>query len=275
MPELPEVETIVRELRAAQLEGRTIVGAAVYWPRTVSPLEPGKFCCEITGQRIKHITRRGKWIEIHLTHHQLFIHLRMTGKLLFRRSSDSQHPHERLRLELDDGRMLSYEDQRKFGRWRLVPEGSELVSVGVDPFSKAFTWQFFERAIKGRFRQMKPLLLDQKVISGLGNIYVDEALWEAKIHPLRRSDTLTAKEMKDLFQAIPLVLSRGIENQGTTLGDHRANYFSVSGRRGGNQFKLRVFRREGEACYRCKSVIKKMVVGQRGTHFCPLCQPLA
>lgn len=275
MPELPEVETIVRELQASDLVGRKIVRAEVFWARTVDPMDPDVFCKEVREQKIKHITRRGKWIEIHLTHHKLFIHLRMTGKFYIKKLSDTKHPHERLKLELDDGRELRYEDQRKFGRWRLVLDENEMPpEVGVDPFSKDYTWKFFEDLMKSHHRKMKALLLDQKLIAGLGNIYVDEALWEAKIHPLRTSESLTQKELKALFKAIPEVLSKGIQNQGTTLGNQRANYFSVSGKRGGNQFKLKVFRREGEKCYLCGHTIEKTVVAQRGTHYCAICQKI-
>lgn len=268
MPELPEVETIVQELQEVGLVGRKIVDVSVFWPRTVAPLDPVLFCQKVKGQLIRQIFRRGKWIEIQLSDCRLFIHLRMTGKLFLGKLSDGVLKHERLRLQFDDGCVLHYEDQRKFGRWQLnaSPE------IGLDPFSKNFTWEFFENLLVSHHQKIKPLLLNQRYIAGLGNIYVDEALWEAKVHPMKLCDELSTIEKKSLFLAIPRVLRKGVENKGTSLGNHRSNYLNVNGSRGSNQYQLNVFRKEGHSCARCRKKIIKIIVGQRGTHFCPCCQ---
>lgn len=274
MPELPEVETIVRELQTSDLIGKTIVAATVYWPRTVSPLTEEEFCQKVKGQKILSIMRRGKWIFLRLSEDNLYVHLRMTGKMFIYQLSDHIrfHAHERLKLELDDGRELRYEDQRKFGRWRL---GKDVISgVGLEPLSEEFKFKSFKKMVLQHSQKIKAFLLNQKYIAGLGNIYVDEALWEAKIHPKKQTNELTAKELKHLYAAIPKVLMKGIESNGTTLGNHRANYFSVSGRRGENQHQLNVFRREGERCFRCGEEIIKITLAQRGTHICPKCQKM-
>jgi formamidopyrimidine-DNA glycosylase len=197
----------------------------------------------------------------------------MTGKFLIADANCEVEGHERIRLHLSDKRVLRYEDQRKFGKWYLTRHPEQyLDKLGLEPLSKGFTLKAFKQALAGHSRQIKPFLLDQRYIAGLGNIYVDEALWAAKIHPLRSVKTLNAKETVDLHHAIIEVLKRGVENTGTSLGAARANYFSVSGRRGNNQQALKVFRRNGLPCMRCHTIIQKTVVAQRGTHFCPTCQ---
>ncbi len=265
MPELPEVETIVRELNDSNSVGQKIQNAEVFWDRTIATPPVDQFLQTIQNQQILKITRLGKYIVFHLSSGYLLVHLRMTGKFLFTLPTH----HERVRLYLEDGRILYYADQRKFGRFSLV---SSLPDIGIDPFSKGYTLNALKTLLNTHFRQIKPFLLDQKHISGLGNIYVDEALWEAKINPERLSSTLSDIEIQALYAAIPKVLKKGIKNLGTSLGAARANYFSVSGRRGGNQYKLNVFRRDGEPCPRCGKTIIKLRVAQRGTHVCPHCQ---
>lgn len=273
MPELPEVETIVRELRDAHLIGIKIDHANVFWDRTIATPTPKEFCKKISQQSISNIARRGKFIVITLSEDTLLVHLRMTGKFLISNQNDPPHSHERVRLKLSDGRFLRYEDQRKFGKWYLLSKPEEFLKpLGIEPLSEEFTLEAFQNLLKRHNKQIKPFLLDQRFISGLGNIYVDEALWLSKIHPTRPLSTLTKKEIKELHDAIPLVLQKGIDNTGTSLGAARANYYSVSGRRGTNQ--LNVFRKEGQECPRCKTLLKKIVVGQRGTHFCPKCQKI-
>ncbi|CCB85955.1 formamidopyrimidine-DNA glycosylase [Parachlamydia acanthamoebae UV-7] len=273
MPELPEVETITREMREAKLEGRTIEKAQIFWERTIATPSPSIFSKKIVGQKILNISRRGKFIILTLSKESLLIHLRMTGKFLIAKEQIKPDSHERVRLFLDDGRILRYEDQRKFGKWYLVKNPDEVLgALGIEPLSENFTLSTFQKILTGHHRQIKPFLLDQHYIAGLGNIYVDEALWVSKIHPLRSVSTLTKKEIKALHEAIPIVLQTGIKNIGTSLGAARANYFSVSGRRGSNQNALNVFRKDGLPCPRCNTTIKKMTVGQRGTHYCPVCQ---
>ena len=268
MPELPEVETIVLELNESHLVGKKILRAEVFWNRTIATPAVHQFLQTIEHQKILKITRQGKYIVFHLSGGYLLVHLRMTGKFLFNLPSH----HERVRFYLDDGRILYYADQRKFGRFSLVKTLDLMKNIGIDPFSKAFTFDALKSFLNAHSRQMKHFLLDQKYISGLGNIYVDEALWEAKINPQRFSNTLSNTEIQALYVAIPKVLEKGIKNLGTSLGTHRSNYFSVSGRRGGNQYKLNVFRRDGEPCSRCGQTIIKMKIAQRGTHVCPICQ---
>lgn len=274
MPELPEVETIVRELREIGIEGSFIEKAIVFWPNSISTHNPPDFTKQIEHQQILKINRRGKFLVFSLSQDTLLVHLRMTGKFLIASPPlEEVHAHERVRLHLNDGRILSYQDQRKFGKWYLLSNPEHyLDKLGLEPLSKEFSLQAFERVLGGHKMQIKPFLLNQHYISGMGNIYVDEALWEAKIHPLRGLHTLSKSEIKALHRAIVLVLRRGVENIGTSLGSHRANYFSVSGRRGGNQYELKVFRRDGLPCPRCQTEIIKMTVAQRGTHLCPTCQ---
>jgi formamidopyrimidine-DNA glycosylase len=275
MPELPEVETIARELREGGLIGLTIERAQVFWERSIDQPESPLFCRRIANQVIRDIERRGKFLVFSLSKDSLLVHLRMTGKFLIDAppAITVAHPHERVRLHLSDQRILRYEDQRKFGKWYLTSTPEEqLAKIGVEPLSKKFTLQAFKSLIRGQKRRLKPFLLDQRFVAGLGNIYVDEALWSAQLHPLRPVNSLSDKELQQLHQAIILVLKQGIENTGTSLGTARANYFSVSGRRGDNQSRLNVFRRDGMPCARCGTIILKSVVAQRGTHFCPLCQ---
>lgn len=275
MPELPEVETIVRELRASHLIGQTIVKALVFWPGIVSNRQPTQFCKEIIGQTITNIERRGKFLVFSLSSDTLLVHLRMTGKFSIVESNQEKLKHEHVRLTLSDKRELLYEDQRKFGKWYLTKNPSDqLDRLGLEPLSDAFTLQAFQKCLEKQSSMIKPFLLNQKHIAGIGNIYADEALWEAKIHPQRQIHTLSKKEIGTLHCAISKILLQGVENTGTTLGSSRANYFSVSGRRGTNQHQLKVFRQEGKPCPRCQATIVKIKVAQRGTHFCPICQKI-
>lgn len=275
MPELPEVETIAREMREADLIGLTIEKAIVFWDRTIANPSVPVFCEKIAGQSILDICRRGKFIVFTLSDDTLLVHLRMTGKFLIADRGAVVSSHERVRLLLSDDRVLRYEDQRKFGKWQLGTPEKTLDRIGLEPLSEDFTLKAFKALLKGKSNRIKPFLLDQRFVAGLGNIYVDEALWTAKIHPARTIDTLKEKEIPGLHAAIIAVLRRGVDNTGTSLGDARANYFSVSGRRGGNQYKLKVFRRDGQPCPRCGAIIEKIVLAQRGTHFCPNCQKIS
>lgn len=273
MPELPEVETIVRELRAISLIGLKIEKAVVFWDRSIANLVSTQFCKKIACQTILDIQRRGKFLVFILTEDTLLVHLRMTGKFLLANKECELHPHERIRLYLNDNRILRYEDQRKFGKWYLTNHPEQFLDkLGLEPLSKDFTLEALKECLAGHNTRIKPFLLDQSYIAGLGNIYVDEALWAAKIHPLRSIQTLKDKEIVALHQSIIEVLKSGVKNIGTSLGAARANYFSVSGRRGNNQQALKVFRREGLPCFRCNSLINKIVVALRGTHICPTCQ---
>ncbi len=273
MPELPEVETIVRELIASHLIGKKIIQASVFWNGIIDTSAAHEFTERIRNQAIIKIERRGKYLVFTLTHDTLLVHLRMTGKFEFVNKDAPVKKHEHVRLTFNDGTILRYEDPRKFGRWSLYKDASEkLNQLGLEPFSLEFNVEALKLLLKSHSSKIKPFLLNQKYIAGLGNIYVDEALWEAKIHPLRLTSSLATQEIKRLYHAIMNVLEIGIKNQGTSLGAGQGNYFSVSGRRGGHQHHLKVFRQDGLACPRCKAIITKTVIAQRGTHFCPKCQ---
>ena len=273
MPELPEVETIVRELNESHLVGCKIHHVTVYWSRTIAMPDVADFCSLLSDQVIVNVSRRGKYIHFTLSQGALLVHLRMTGKFTLSNEKKMRSPHERVRLELDDGRFLIYEDQRKFGKWYLLSDpAAKFHELGLEPLSKEFTQHAFQEMLKKSSQQIKSFLLNQRHIAGIGNIYADEALWEAKIYPTRKANTLTPTQLRALYRAIPHVLRQGIAHMGTSLGSTQANYFSVSGRRGGNQTQLNVFRRETMPCPRCHHAIVKIKVAQRGTHLCPNCQ---
>ncbi len=275
MPELPEVETVVRDLRAHGLEQAVIRDAVIRWPRTVGG-QPGRFRRALAGRTVVRLSRRAKYIVAALdSGDHLLIHLRMTGKLRFAGPGERPGKHDHVVLLLADGRRLFFNDTRKFGRLLLVPAGDDpLAGLGPEPLEEAFTLTVFRSRLGGTRRALKPLLLDQTTVAGLGNIYVDEALWRARLHPERRADTLSAAETRRLHAAIREVLQRAVDNGGTSLGDGEANFYSVAGRRGRNADALRVFRRDGLPCPRCGTALARSVVGQRGTHFCPQCQRL-
>lgn len=275
MPELPEVETIVRDLRRARLADKTITGARVYWPKMVAPLTPRCFTRRLIGRRILRIQRRAKYIVIRLTGGEtLLIHLRMTGQFTISADPETRARHEHILITLADGRTLRYRDTRKFGRWQLTNRPESLLGrLGPEPLAAAFKFRAFQEKMRLCRRQLKPLLLDQSILAGLGNIYVDEALWEARLHPRRQSHTLRAVETRRLFRAVRAVLRRGIRNRGTSLGDGRPNFSSLGTARGRNQRWLKVFQRTGRPCPRCGRAIVRLIVGQRSTHICPACQP--
>ncbi len=277
MPELPEVETIARDLRAAGLPGRVFSCAQVSWPRAVAEPAVDEFCRRLAGRRIAGVGRRGKFLVIALCGGgELLLHLRMSGRLELCGPEAARLPHEHVVFRFRDGGELRFHDTRKFGRLYLTEDAGRILGrLGPEPLGASFTAASFFRALKAHRRRIKPLLLDQGFLAGLGNIYTDEALWEAGIHPGRPADTLSAPEAARLHRAIRRVLRRGLNNLGTSLGTGQANYYSVGGRRGRNADALRVFRRTGEPCPRCRSPIVRIVLGGRGTHFCPACQPEA
>ena len=275
MPELPEVETVVRDLRRNGLEGRTVSGVTVHWHRTVASLSPAAFAQGVVGRRIERIWRRAKYLVFDLSGGSfLLVHLRMTGRFELGDRDTALDPHERLTIQLDDGRRLRFLDSRKFGRWTLTDRPEPILDrLGPEPLARGFTRSRFAERLKAHRRQIKPLLLDQAFLAGVGNIYADEALWEARLNPQRVAALLSRGEADRLHDAVCAVLRRGIENSGTSLGTGRANFYSVAGRRGRNQNGLKVFRKVGEPCPRCGAPIERLVVAQRGTHVCPRCQP--
>lgn len=271
MPELPEVETIARQLRARGVDGREILSVKVNWARTVEPFSEARFSKELRGTSIVEITRVGKWLMFALSSGKtVMIHLRMSGSF-----SMSPSAFDRIVLSLSDGLSLYYRDTRKFGRWKLVEDPRVVLGkLGPDALTRRFTLRYFTATMRKRRRMIKPLILDQSIVAGLGNIYADEALWESKIHPERLSDSLTDAELAALFKAIRHVLRVGVRNRGTSLGDGKTNYRDVEGESGGHREQVKAYGRGGKPCSRCKTVLEKTVVAQRGTTYCPMCQTI-
>ena len=275
MPELPEVQTVVNNLNALGIAGSTITRASVHWPKTIAAMTPARFRKQIKGLSIKEFSRRGKYVVVRLSRGwTLLIHLRMTGRLNWTPRGIRRGKHEHVVLQLDQTNELRFHDTRKVGRLFLTQTPETILSkIGPEPLERSFSQKRLHQMLDVKKRQMKPLLLDQTFIAGLGNIYVDEALWEAGIHPQRVSSSLTEKEIAALHKAVRLVLKRGLKNLGTSLGTGKGNFYSVAGRKGRNADELKVFRRTGEACPRCGSTIERRLVAQRGSHICPACQP--
>jgi formamidopyrimidine-DNA glycosylase len=275
MPELPEVETIARKLKPYLL-GKTITEADLRWARTLAFPNPRKFKSQIKGQEIKDVTRRAKFFILQLSDYSLLIHLRMSGDLLIKDSKIKPEKHDRLILKLlpaessapEDRSNLVFNDTRKFGRVWLVSDAAEVLDrLGPEPFSNKFTPKWLHTALHSKHRQIKPLLLDQTFLAGLGNIYTDESLNVAKVHPLMISDAITVKQAEALHDAIRNVLKEGIRRNGASFdwvyrGGEFQNYF-------------RVYDRAGKPCPACGTNIERILVGQRSTHFCPNCQTIS
>ena len=270
MPELPEVETIRRALESGNrggppLPGQTITGARILWPRTAAEPEPVAFAQRIRGQQIRALGRRGKYFLVYLSRDVLLIHLRMSGDLYLMPSNSEIQRHQRAVFPLSSGYNLVFEEARKFGRMWLLPDPTPILGkLGPEPLEEAFTAEALWAALQKRRRQLKPLLLDQTFLAGLGNIYTDEALHRARLHPLRIANTLSRPEASALWQSIRFVLQEGIRQNGASI--------DWVYRGGGFQNTFQVYARAGQPCYTCGSPIVRIVVGQRGTHLCPHCQ---
>ncbi len=269
MPELPEVETIKNDLRPL-LVGRSIVGVNVGWEGCVDRPSVQEFCDQIAGRCIEDVRRRGKFLTLTLSGGStLLVHLRMTGQLLVKEGTDPRGTHTRLSLRLDDDRELRFVDVRKFGRLYLVADAKEILKdLGPEPLEGDFGVEDFCTLLRNRRGMIKPLLLNQRFIAGLGNIYVDEALFQARIHPRCKADSLTLDELTRLYHAVRQVLRQAIEDGGTSLTD----YVRPDGGEGRHQERLLVFRRAEEQCPRCGAMIERIVVAGRGTFICPCCQ---
>ena len=273
MPELPEVETIVRALRQGGRGARGVRGAhvravRVLWPRTVAEPSAAAFERLWPGRTIVDVGRRGKFLRFYLDDgwHAL-VHLRMSGDLVVQPAPAALPRHARLYLDLDDGRRLVFNDPRKFGRWWLTRDPAAVLGhLGPEPLDPAFTPAVLAQRLRGRQARLKALLLDQRVLAGVGNIYADEALHRAGLHPLRRASTLTKAEIAALWRALRQVLQEGIANNGASID------WMYQG--GGFQNRFYVYGRAGEVCYTCGTRIQRVRVAQRSTHFCPRCQPL-
>jgi len=270
MPELPEVETVVRGLQS--LVGRRVERVEVRWRRTVAAPSPQAFARRLAGRRIEEVRRRGKWVVIGLDRGWfLLVHLRMSGWLQVKAEGAAEDPYARVVLCLDDGRRLVFSDPRKLGRMVLTDDPMEVLGgLGPEPLDEGFTVERLAQRLAGRQARLKPLLLDQRFLAGLGNIYANEALWRAGLHPLRSAGSLSPEEVARLHRAIRLVLQEAIARRGTTLEDGR--YVGVDGRPGGFASRLRVHGRASEPCPRCGTPVVRIVVCGRGTYFCPTCQ---
>jgi formamidopyrimidine-DNA glycosylase len=296
MPELPEVETVARDLQR-WIAGATITDAEVRWARTIRhPQPPERFVGELRGATIRGVGRRAKSVLLHLADGRVMtVALRMTGALIVAPPGTPDDRYARVVFHLADGRELRYRDVRKFGRiglWerggtrrrsagrvpghRLAERrepyrvGDVFARHGPEPLARSFSAERFAGRLKGRSARLKTLLLDQSFIAGVGNIYADEALWRARLHPLRPADTLTPVEVRRLHRAIRAVLRQGITNRGSSFAD----YVGADGEPGDNAEHLAVYQRTGQPCLRCGREIQRIVVGQRSTHFCPRCQAL-
>lgn len=272
MPELPEVEHVARSL-GAQITGSTIARVSkLDWERMVETPEVGAFLSLIEGREVQSVGRRAKWIVATLdAGWSLALHLRMSGYITVHGAHDEPDQYTHLVLELADGRQVFFHDTRKFGRARLIDAEGLLAldaAHGLEPLSEQFTPEVLGTLLRKRKTKIKPLLLDQKVIAGIGNIYADEALWRASIHPLRPSDSLSNDEIAALHAGIRAALQAGLANGGSTLRDYRNSY----GESGTNQDHFNVYDQQGKPCVRCGTTIEKTVVAQRGTHICPNCQ---
>ena len=275
MPELPEVETIRLALEP-HVVGRTFERVEIRDPRLVRPFEPFAVAAELEGERVAALERRGKYLLVRFESGRvLLIHLRMTGSLRHAaREALGEDPYRRAVVTLDDGSGLAYRDVRRFGTWHLLepPEVDDYLAqrLGGEPLERGFTAKWLGERLANRRAPLKAALLDQRTVAGLGNIYVDEALWRAQVHPLREAGTLDADELARLTKAIRATLRAGIARQGASLRD----YSQPDGRRGRAQERFRVYGRAGEPCPRCGTPIDKIRAGGRGTWYCPNCQRL-
>lgn len=270
MPELPEVETVVRGLRAP-LIGRTVQHMWYDWGRTIHSPDAPEFAARIAGQTFHAVNRRAKYILCELDTDILVVHLKMTGRLYV--SPDAvQNEADRwvhFGLQLDGGQQLRFSDSRKFGRVYLTDDVAKITgALGPEPLADDFTLDVLQARIGGRHRQIKALLLDQTFVAGIGNIYADEALFRAGIHPLRSADALTDVEIARLHQSIRAALQAGVDYEGASISWYR----KPDGTRGKSQNHFYVYGREAQPCLTCGHPIEKIRVTQRGTHFCPVCQ---
>jgi len=273
MPELPEVETIRRDL-IPRVVGRTITGVRVAPGAERVVRGDNAFARRITGRRIDDLARRGKYLLFQLDGDPapvyIAVHLRMTGSLLCRPPrADPPDAYVRAVITLDDGSELRYADLRKLGQMWLVDSPEEAVgALGPEPLDAAFTAAKLRETLSRRRAPIKAVLLDQRAVAGLGNIYADEALFAARIHPRRLANTLTQEEVKRLHRAVRRVLNDALGNRGSSFRD----YVDGAGREGTHQLRVKVFRRTGQPCYVCGAKMARIKVGGRSTHFCPRCQ---
>ena len=266
MPELPEVETIKNEL-IPYVVGHRITGVTLFWNKIVRQPSPEEFRSRITGQEIAEVTRRGKYLIFNLTNGEiLIIHLRMSGSLLL----NPPDKFTRAILHLDKGINLYFRDPRKFGAMWLVTDASSVTSrLGPEPLEAGFTPKTLAQRLANRTASIKALLCDQTFIAGIGNMYADEALFAARIHPLRPGSSLSQEEVERLHHAIRQVLLSAINDKGASI----INYYRPSGQLGTAHFQFKVAHRGGKACSLCGTPIQRLPIRNRGSYFCPKCQP--
>jgi formamidopyrimidine-DNA glycosylase len=276
MPELPEVQTLVNDLISSRIIGITITDVHVFWPRCIGSPTLGRFRRRIGGLDVLKIWRRGKYIIQDLSDgYHLFIHLRLSGRLHLVAKSEPRTKHEHVILSLNDDRELRVYDPRKFARIHLCRQTEPLLGrLGPEPLDREFTNNVLIEKLHTRRRLLKPLLLDQAFLAGLGNIYCDEALWRARLHPCRVAASLNEIEAKALHRGIRRALRVGLKNVGTKKGSGKNAFYSILPRKSNPNNTFKVFRRTGKPCARCRRPIERLLVGQRGTHICPACQRL-
>jgi formamidopyrimidine-DNA glycosylase len=273
MPELPEVESVRRQLEPA-LVGRRFERVSIDDPRLVRPYEPAAVAAELEGEHVAAVERRGKYLVVRFESGRvLLIHLRMTGSLSAASGSLPDDPHRRAVVRLDDGSDVGYRDVRRFGTWLLLEPGEAepylAARVGDEPLDALFTAARLGERLAGRRTSLKAALLDQRTLAGMGNIYVDEALWRARLNPLRPASGLDRNELRRLHRGIRAALEHGLARQGSTLRDYRL----PDGSGGSMQNEFRVYGRRDEPCDRCGTLIARTQVAGRTTWFCPTCQP--
>ena len=276
MPELPEVETVARDLRRHLLpdggqRGPVIVAARVAWPGTLRDGDPQAFTAGVVGHRIEAVGRRGKLIVLDLNGGDfLTIHLKMTGQMFVVPAAIPHDPYERLAMVLDDGREIRFRDIRKFGRIGLYgADDDPFDGLGPEPLDPRFTVSVFRSLIRGRRARLKTLLVDQSFVVGVGNIYADEALWRSRLHPLRSAATLRPVDERTLYRNVLEILGEAVDLRGSSIDDYTAPDGD-----GGMQERLDVYQRTGQPCLRCQRPVRRIVIGIRATHFCSFCQRL-
>ena len=270
MPELPEVETVVRMIRP-KLRGRTIVDARFAVPRQLRPQTPQQARKLVRNQRVRDVRRRGKHILIELQHGALMFHLGMTGTMYVGPASREHHSHERATVELDNGHELVLRDPRTFGRILFVPASqldARLDKLGWEPLTDQVTLEALREKLASRTIGIKPLLLNQSLWAGIGNIYASEILWEARVHPMKPAQRLTRAQCERIIAAVSVVLRRAVEKGGSSIRD----FMSPEGEAGTYQKQFRVYDRAGQPCRRCGGNIVRIVQAQRSTYYCQECQ---
>ncbi|RST60486.1 DNA-formamidopyrimidine glycosylase [Siminovitchia terrae] len=273
MPELPEVENVRRSLLQL-VQGKTIQGVEASWPKIIKqPLEVEQFYDALRDQTIHDLQRKGKFLIFILDDYALVSHLRMEGHYSVNQNGDPADKHTHVTFMFSDGTELRYRDVRKFGTMHLFKKGEEdkelpLAKLGPEPFSPSFSSEYLKVEFQKTERIIKAVLLDQTIVAGLGNIYADEVLYKAKIHPERKAKTLTEKEIEKLSREMAQTLEDSIVAGGSSVN----TYMDSMGLSGTYQERLKVYGRNGEACLDCGTILEKTKVAGRGTHFCPTCQ---